>query len=102
MIRHIVMWKMRPDAAPDCAGELKRRLESLVGVVPELLSCEVGLNAGGDRNAYDLVLTADFADLDALERYRVNPDHRKVAEFVRGVSAARAAVDYVLPEERSE
>lgn len=64
--------------------------------MPELLSCEVGINGGGDRNAFDIVLTADFADFDALERYRVHPEHRKVAEFVRTVAVGRSAVDYTV------
>ncbi len=96
MIRHIVMWKLRPENARENAQEIKRRLESLSGAVPELLSCEVGINGGGDRNAFDLVLTADFADFDALERYRVHPEHRKVAEFVRAVAVGRSAVDYTV------
>lgn len=96
MVRHIVMWKLRPENARENALEIKRGLESLRGEVPELLSCEVGINGGGDRNAFDLVLTADFADYAALERYRVNPAHRKVAEFVHTVAIGRSAVDYTV------
>ena len=94
MIRHIVMWKLKPEHARENALEIKRRLEALVGVVPELLFCEVGLNAGRDRNPFDLALVADFADLDALERYRVHPAHRAVAAFVHEVAEDRHVVDY--------
>ncbi|MDE7126740.1 MAG: Dabb family protein, partial [Bacteroidales bacterium] len=45
MIKHIVMWKLKPEAEGRTAAEnaqwMKEHLEGLLGVVPELLSCEV-------------------------------------------------------------
>ncbi len=35
----------------------------------------------------------DFDDLDAVTRYQVHPEHKKVANFIRSVVSQRMAVD---------
>ena len=45
MITHIVFWKLMEDEQHDSkanAARIKRELEALVGVVPGLLSAQVG------------------------------------------------------------
>ncbi len=64
--------------------------------VPELLKMEAGLNVSTKASAYDLVLTADFADENALDKYRVHPEHVKVLEFMRSVVEKVAVVDYYV------
>lgn len=69
-------------------------LISLEESVPELIRMEVGLNVNTKPSAFDLVLTADFADEKALENYRVHPEHEKVLEFMRAAMEKVAVVDY--------
>ncbi|MCC5806678.1 MAG: Dabb family protein [Opitutales bacterium] len=98
MLRHIVFFRLKdtPDGktAAQNAAELKRRLEALSPLVPEIRSLEAGLDVLHGDASYDLALTVDLDDLDALERYRVHPEHQKVVQFVKEVTSARAAVDY--------
>lgn len=94
-IRHIVTWKLASSDGNERAqqaAEVKAKLESLVGVVPEIERLEVGINVL--EGNFDLALIADFADLDAVARYQVHPAHEEVAAYIRSVVGGRSAVDF--------
>ncbi|GIT81522.1 hypothetical protein LLS1_31910 [Leifsonia sp. LS1] len=94
-IRHVVTWKLASsDEAEraEHAAAVKAKLESLVGVVPEIERLEVGVNVLPGN--FDLVLISDFADLDAVARYQVHPAHEAVASYIRSVVDGRSAVDF--------
>ena len=63
-----------------------------MGVIPELKSCEVGVNVGSDN--YDAVLVSDFESLEALETYKQDPRHKKVSALCKSIRVDRVAVDY--------
>lgn len=95
-IRHIVLWKLAAEDADTRAlhaEQVSERLMGLVGVVDEIQSMQVGPNVAYPARNWDIALVADFADIDALERYQVHPAHEEVAAFVRSVVADRATVD---------
>lgn len=94
-IRHVVSWKLAatdPAEKAEHAAQIVSGLESLVGVVGEIRSLQVGADVAGDGN-WDVALIADFDDLTAVARYQVNREHQKVAAFIRSVVAERMAVD---------
>jgi hypothetical protein len=96
-IRHIVLWKLSAEDADTRAlhaEQMMGRLQGLVGVIDEIERLEVGPNVAYPATNWDVALVADFADVDALERYQVHPAHQEVAVFVRSVVAERATVDY--------
>lgn len=106
MVTHIVFWKLKEENKEENAVIIKEKLEALVGVVPGLIKAEVGRNLIQD--AYDLCLVSQFTDQEALESYRVNPDHQKAAAFVRASICERTSVDFEntddftdLPEDAS-
>jgi hypothetical protein len=42
-------------------------------------------------------VVADFDDLEGLQAYRDNPEHREIiAQFIQPIAAERAAVQYQL------
>ena len=95
MIRHIVMFRLKDEPEKqENIQNLKEAIEKLEDSIPEAKSIEVGLNINEKPSAYDLVLVSDFEDEDALERYRVHPEHQKVVEFIKKVNEDIAAVDY--------
>ena len=101
MIRHIVMFKFLETAEGRTRAEnvriAKEMLEALQGVVPTLLASEVRIAADGSADGnYDLILIADYADMDALNAYIVHPEHKKVGEFMRGVRESRACIDFEI------
>ena len=91
MIRHVVMWKFRPDTNAQQDAFLDA-LQNLQGVIPQLLRCEVGSNVK-DGN-YDAVLIADFASLDALAQYQQDPRHQAVSALCQEIRESRTAVDF--------
>ena len=97
MIRHVVIftWSEAADAPRRAASvEALRRLRQDVGGMNSLVVAE---DAGlADGNA-DVVLIADFPDVEAYYRYAQDPVHLAViAEHVRPWLAARSAVQYQI------
>lgn len=98
MLKHIVMWRFVEGAQGKSRAQhaqyMKEHLEALVGVVPEVVTMEVGVNDTPSATAYDVVLISTFADQEALNRYKVHPAHQKVAAYCKEVCELRADVDY--------
>ena len=94
MIRHIVMWKFREGTQAE-AEEFLSLLASLQGQIPELLSMSIGRSCNPSCH-YDAVLCADFADLDALNRYKTDPRHIAVSNRCRAIRESRSDIDYEI------
>ncbi|MCQ2269040.1 MAG: Dabb family protein [Bacteroidaceae bacterium] len=98
MIKHIVMWKLKPEAEGRTAKEnalwMKEHLEALLGVVPQLKSCEVGINV--KEGNYDACLISTFDSLEDLAAYKVHPEHVKISSYCKLVRENRVACDFVI------
>ena len=94
MIKHIVMWKFKPEIPEADRLEMKRQLEALMGVVPSLLKIEVGFDISGKEAAMDMVLYSEFNSMEDLAAYAGHPEHLKVVDFVKPLVCERAVVDY--------
>lgn len=97
MVKHIVMWSFKEDVpVEERAGDavrIQEGLEGLVGVVPGLLSARVVTDLISS-STHDLSLICEFDNADSLKAYKDNPDHVKVASFVRSVTCNRACLDF--------
>lgn len=97
MVNHIVTWKLKEELSAEekaaAKSRIKEGLEGLVGVVPGLLSAKVETELL-DSSTGDFALFTTLESEEALKAYAVNPDHLKVAEYVRSVVCQRAAIDY--------
>ncbi len=93
MIRHIVLFKFRPDAAADRRREALRLLGALGAKIPEVREWSVGAHIDTGRKAWDLAQVSAFDDFAALDRFRVHPEHVAVRDFLAQV-ADWAVVDY--------
>ncbi len=98
MIKHIVMWRLKEEAAgqtkADNARAIKTRLEALPQAIPEIRSLEVGLNTKDSERAMDVVLYSEFDSPEALAVYSRHPTHQEVVAFVREIAAESRVVDY--------
>lgn len=96
MIQHIVMWKlveMTDEARNDAVSRFRSELSSLVGVIPGFRSISITEDiAEIDSNA-DVVLVSIHDSRDALEAYRVHPEHVASATWWAQLVARREAVD---------
>ena len=94
MIRHIVLWKLKPEGREANARHMKELLESLRGRVPGMRSIDVGLNALPGAEAADVVLVSEHDDWAALEAYQAHPEHAAMKPFIGSVRDERRVVDY--------
>ena len=97
MIKHIILWKLKSDMTDaekaNARAEAKRRLESLDGKIPGLLSIKVVTDRLPTSTA-DMMLESVFDDADALAGYQKNPLHLEAAGFVRSVVETRLCLDF--------
>ena len=124
--KHIVMWKFKEQhngkSALENARWMKEQLEALVGVVPELLSAEVGISPALEQTAesaaaeapapvaaqsnaaavpaqaasgeYDACLVSAFASPEALAAYKVHPKHKAISAYCKEARLKRLAFDW--------
>lgn len=95
MVRHIVMWTLRPEEKENIAKiaeDLGTRFRALVGVVDGLQSVEFGKNYNGGK--LDLVLNCVFVSRAAEKGYQNHPAHVAIKSTVHTLVCARECVDY--------
>lgn len=92
MIKHIVLTKFEnPDeAAPVAMAKLK----SLAGVIPEIVSLEVGRDVLHSERSYDIGLVVTFASMADLAVYADHPAHVAVKEYIHAHRTGSVTVDY--------
>ncbi|WNY22984.1 hypothetical protein MmiHf6_02800 [Methanimicrococcus hongohii] len=100
MIKHIVLWKLKP-AAEGKTGEenavlIKKELEGLYGKIPEIKSIQVQSNELDGAGNYDVALIAEFESYETMTAYQKNPLHEEVAVYVKKVVETRAAIDFEI------
>lgn len=97
MVKHIVMWSFKEEIGAEerkaAAQKIKEGLEGLVGVVPGLTAAYV-VTEPIASSSHDLALVSELETREDLVAYKDNPDHVKVATYVRSVTCNRAALDY--------
>ena len=96
MIKHIVFWNLKEENKTANALELKKRLEALVPLIPEIVNLEVGINVNPSDMAYDVCLYSEFESMDSLNIYQKHPEHIKVGDFIADIRVSRAVCDYEI------
>ena len=97
MIRHVIMWKftdefegMNKDMIMDAVEERFRHLKK---TIPEIKFMSVERDVLRSARSFDMIYVTEFESLEALEVYRVHPEHVKVAEFIGKIRTAQAVTD---------
>ena len=98
MVKHIVLWRLKPEAhgrpAADNARAIKEKLEALRGRIPGMLRLEVGIDFSHEETSSDVVLVSEFESRAALDAYQVHPAHEAVKGFILEARSERRLVDY--------
>jgi quinol monooxygenase YgiN len=95
MIRHVVVWRLNPDAG-DRFNDIQAALHAQQGRIPGLLRVEVGRNFSASRRAVDFALVCDFESREALAAYHRHPAHLETRALVDPLIAEHWIVDYEL------
>lgn len=98
MIKHIVFLKIVRDLpVPEKSlvlKEVRQRLRELPGMIPEIVSFEIGINQAVDDKAADLVILSDFDSQEDLKTYLIHPAHKAFIEWNRDRCPKSAVVDF--------
>ncbi len=90
---HIVMFKVKPDAAEADVARLVTEAREKLTQIPGVKNLTAGW-ATPPGDPYDVVLTMHLDDATALETYRTHPLHVAYVEnVVKPVKAERFAID---------
>ncbi|MEW6128356.1 MAG: Dabb family protein [Acidobacteriota bacterium] len=96
MIKHIVMFKLNPEAEPSVVKKTFQDLSKLPEKVAVIREYEIGEDVLRSPRSWDVVLLSTFNDLDALQEYARHDDHVEVALRLQGLCEKIAVVDYEI------
>jgi len=95
MIRHVVIFRWIAEATEEQKQQVAAELRRLPTLLPVLRAYHVGPDLGLVEGNFEFAVVADFDDLEGLQVYRDNPEHREIiARFIQPIAAERAAVQY--------
>ncbi len=98
MLVHIVVWKYKSETDEETRNLHRQSLKDLVGVIPGIVSFDVGEDILHLDRSYDTGLVSRFSDQDALDRYTVHEAHQRVAGMGKEIAAHVASVDFLTEE----
>ncbi len=97
MVRHIVLFRLKEDLAPEKRKEVmetfKKDIEALPAVIPFIRFVEVGFNINPGEQ-WDLCLNSEFDSLEQVKEYATNPHHVRVAGALKPFLSGRSCTDY--------
>ncbi len=98
MLHHIVFFKLNKQLAErdEKLAVMQQMLLALKDKIDVIQELECGRNFSTRDSAYDLALVVKLADEDALEAYRVHPEHQKVLGYIKEIKPQTAVVDYFV------
>ena len=100
MIRHVIMWKFADEFEGMSKEEIMNKVEEkfayLKTVIPEIKYMSVERDILRSERSFDMIYITEFDSLEALQVYRVHPEHVKIAEFIKSVRVAQAVTDSMI------
>jgi hypothetical protein len=100
MLRHVVLFRWKPETTPAQLASLERALAEMPRICLTIRRYRFGRGLGLQEGGFDFAITADFDDADGWRAYWSNDAHQRlVAEHVRPIALERAAVQFELERE---
>jgi hypothetical protein len=95
MIRHVVLFRWKPEATDEQKKLIQAELAKLPSVIPSIRSYVMGTDAGINQGNAEFAVTADFADEAGYLIYRDDPAHREIiTTYITPIVAERTAVQF--------
>lgn len=93
------MWKFKDFAEGKSGAEnaqiMKRNIERLSSIIPQVIDWEVGINEKTDCD-FDAVLIMTFKNEEDLKIYINHPEHQLVSAYCKKVRTNRVSMDYFI------
>ncbi|RLD66921.1 MAG: hypothetical protein DRI84_03730 [Bacteroidetes bacterium] len=100
MLKHIVFIKLKSGYSlkdrTNILNKLKQMLDNLQSEIVDINKMETGLNFSTRDSAFDLSLSVELDNEEALNRYRIDTEHKKVLDYMKGLDLETAVVDYTI------
>ena len=93
MIRHVVLYKFHVSLSEEQRQDAINVLHAMGQSIPEVREWSIGKQALPSSTAYDLAQVSSFENVEALEKYRNNPNHIRTKKLM-GEIADMVVVDY--------
>lgn len=93
MIRHVVLYKFHVSLSEEQRQDAINVLHAMGQSIPEVREWSIGKQVLPSSTAYDLAQVSSFENVEALERYRNNPNHIRTKKLM-GEIADMVVVDY--------
>lgn len=98
-MRHIVIFKFKPDATQDQTDQVTEAFGELQNKIPGITGFEHGINDSpeGKNLGFTHVYFLTFEDAEARDTYLPHPEHKKFGELLGQLNVVEDAfvVDYV-------
>ena len=99
MVRHVALFRWKPDTAEADVSKLEQELHGLPTKIACIQSYRFGRDLGLQEGNADFAIVADFTDEAGLEQYANHPDHQEVLNGrIRPMLAHREAIQYVIDQ----
>ncbi len=97
MIRHIVLFKIKPEYRQEIP-QLVANFYTMKGKVDGLVDLEAGADILRSERSYDLALVTTFRDRAAFDAYQTHPLHVPIRKRMHEVREGSVACDFNLPD----
>ena len=98
-VRHVVVFKYKPEATPAQIQQVTDAFRALASSVPGVTAFEDGVNNSpeGKNQGFTHVYLLTFKDAAARDAYLPHPEHKKFGQVLRssGIFVDAFVVDYV-------
>ena len=99
MLRHVVLFKLDPNAPADSMASIEEGLLGLSQSIAEIRSYRYGADLGLRDGNLDFGLVADFEDSAAFDRYVVHPEHQAfIKDRLTPIVVERVSVQYTVED----
>jgi len=94
MLKHVVLFKFKPETTAAEIEQLAAGLGALPAVIEDIREFVFGRDVVKSERSYDFALVSSFDDLAAMQRYQVHPEHQKVVAIVKQICSGVVAADF--------
>ncbi len=93
MIQHIILWTYKDEISQDERTRIESDLVTLPANVPTLERVVWGHVLDGTNVGYTNCFIIDFADMDAITSYKVQPAHLTLSRSFRAACVVGKVID---------
>jgi antibiotic biosynthesis monooxygenase (ABM) superfamily enzyme len=94
VIRHVVMFKLKPGVSPAQRDEWLEMSRQLHGEIDLVRSFSIGADLLRLPRSYDVAVVADFDNLEDVQAYADHPTHLATVELSRELSEHIVSADF--------